>query len=212
MAKSISPQAALDFLGAISKEEARKAGKTRYVATEPCKYGHVAERWVSDDACVECHLLHRKQRYQRDPQNFAANSRKWRSSEKGKAYSLAYNRKWAQANPKNVIVNRERAKLRHQARMKDDPAYAEKYREANRIKNAEAKRKRDLRRAGELPPDRCEICGKASKEICFDHCHQTGRFRGWLCHQCNHVLGLANDSPDLLRRMAQYLEKQIVAS
>jgi len=207
MAKPIPPQTALDFLGALSKEDAIAAGKKRYRSGEPCKFGHAGERWVSDDACVECHLLHRKERYQRDPTGFATNSRKWRKSEKGKAYSLAYNREWAAANPKNIIVNRERAKERHKRRMQEDPVYAEKYRAANLVKNTRAKERRDLKRAGELPPERCEICGKRAEEICFDHCHQTGKFRGWLCHTCNRLLGLAGDSPEVLRRLAEYLER-----
>jgi len=211
MAKPIPPQAALDFLGALSKEEAIAAGKKRYRSGEPCKYGHVSERWVSDDACVECHLLHRKERYKQDAENFAANSRKWRKTEEGKAYSLAYNRKWAADNPKRIAVNRERAKERHKRRMQEDPVYAAKYRAANLIKNTRAKERRDLKRAGGPPSDRCEICGATADEICFDHDHATGKFRGWLCHTCNRVLGLIGDSRKRLRAMDEFLERHGVA-
>jgi len=37
-----------------------------------------------------------------------------------------------------------------------------------------------------LPPDLCECCNqKSTRGFHFDHCHETGRFRGWCCHQCN---------------------------
>lgn len=39
-----------------------------------------------------------------------------------------------------------------------------------------------------------------------DHDHETGKVRALLCHQCNKSLGLANDNPDKLRSMAEYLE------
>lgn len=30
--------------------------------------------------------------------------------------------------------------------------------------------------------------------------------RGLLCHRCNRILGMANDNPDILRRLADYLD------
>lgn len=38
-----------------------------------------------------------------------------------------------------------------------------------------------------------------------DHCHKTGRIRGLLCHGCNVALGRVEDSPETLRRLADYL-------
>ncbi len=70
-----------------------------------------------------------------------------------------------------------------------------------------------LRRKGQPQPlwpvtERCELCGNAQthKILCLDHCHATGRFRGWLCDPCNTALGLFRDNPVLLRRAAYYLE------
>jgi hypothetical protein len=44
----------------------------------------------------------------------------------------------------------------------------------------------------------------------FDHCHTTGRFRGWLCRNCNVTLGLVGDDPNKLRALADYLEKHLL--
>jgi Recombination endonuclease VII. len=52
--------------------------------------------------------------------------------------------------------------------------------------------------------DRCEICGTESK-IFFDHSHATGAHRGWICHDCNLVLGWAKDNPETLKKAAAYL-------
>jgi predicted small metal-binding protein len=35
----------------------------------------------------------------------------------------------------------------------------------------------------------------------------TGRARGLLCHKCNRSIATADDKPEVLRRLADYLEK-----
>ena len=55
-------------------------------------------------------------------------------------------------------------------------------------------------------PPKCEVCGRKATTY-LDHCHRTNKLRGWLCVQCNSVLGYVDDSPVVLRRLALYLEK-----
>ena len=43
--------------------------------------------------------------------------------------------------------------------------------------------------------------------FCMDHDHETGEFRGWLCHLCNAALGWFEDDSNRLRRAVNYLEK-----
>ena len=61
-------------------------------------------------------------------------------------------------------------------------------------------------------PNQCEICGALGsdfkKGLCLDHDHKTDKFRGWICTRCNSALGFVKDSPELLRRLAYYLENQ----
>lgn len=58
---------------------------------------------------------------------------------------------------------------------------------------------------------RCAICrttepkGKGGWHV--DHCHDSGKIRGLLCHFCNFVLGNAKDNPEILRAAADYLER-----
>lgn len=40
-----------------------------------------------------------------------------------------------------------------------------------------------------------------------DHNHKTGAVRGILCLHCNITLGHARDNPELLRKLADYLER-----
>ena len=53
----------------------------------------------------------------------------------------------------------------------------------------------------------CDICGRElkGKQMHYDHDHQTGYFRGWLCLQCNSGLGMFQDSPRLLTKAIHYL-------
>lgn len=59
--------------------------------------------------------------------------------------------------------------------------------------------------------NRCAIC-RATKaggrgRFHVDHCHETGRNRGLLCHLCNVALGNARDDVRILFAMIEYLGK-----
>ena len=56
----------------------------------------------------------------------------------------------------------------------------------------------------------CEICGveeeKLARKLSYDHCHKTGKFRGWLCSNCNRGIGLLKDDVELLKKAVKYIE------
>jgi len=58
-------------------------------------------------------------------------------------------------------------------------------------------------------PDICECCGKTQpgRALSFDHCHDSGEFRGWLCVQCNVGIGALGDTEEGLMRAIAYLKK-----
>jgi len=68
-------------------------------------------------------------------------------------------------------------------------------------------RERKLARvAGRPRPDVCDVCDGGGR-IYFDHHHGSDAFRGWLCLSCNVALGHVKDDPELLRKLAEYLER-----
>ncbi len=59
-------------------------------------------------------------------------------------------------------------------------------------------------KAGRKKPSQCELCGRGGK-ICFDHDHTTGKFRGWICQNCNSALGMIKDNVQTLKLMIEYI-------
>lgn len=57
--------------------------------------------------------------------------------------------------------------------------------------------------------NKCKICKieLIKKHTHLDHCHETGKIRGFLCSQCNHGIGRFNDSLELLDKAVDYLKK-----
>jgi hypothetical protein len=51
---------------------------------------------------------------------------------------------------------------------------------------------------------RCFTCDKET-DLNIDHCHKSGTIRRLLCRNCNLILGLAGDNPDIIERLAAYL-------
>ena len=62
--------------------------------------------------------------------------------------------------------------------------------------------------AGRPRPVVCEVCGDPNR-IVYDHDHKTGKFRGWICHNCNLVLGHARDDIKVMYKLIAYLKKNI---
>lgn len=63
-----------------------------------------------------------------------------------------------------------------------------------------------IRLTGRKRPKCCEVCHRHGQPIHYDHCHKSGLFRGWLCRDCNAVLGYVRDSSKILRNLADYLD------
>lgn len=55
----------------------------------------------------------------------------------------------------------------------------------------------------------CAICGihetKTEKRLCVDHCHDTGKVRGLLCHKCNTSIAQFEREPERLLKAYDYL-------
>jgi len=121
-----------------------------------------------------------------------------------------------------VCENKERgdrAKLKNLTVVKDATYYANLERVKSLRKNYtrqyRAKKygitEADLDRMELEQDNKCYLCDKDAIESSFgtlviDHSHNTGKVRKLLCSACNALLGAAKDSPEFLRKCANYIE------
>lgn len=123
---------------------------------------------------------------------------------------------------KNAWYKKNNERLRKQAR-DYYAANPEKIKEYQRIgylkyKDRVLDRKRyrkygitgdEFRKIAKKQKGKCPICKrKLDKNPSVDHNHVTGKIRGLICNPCNLAIGNAEDSPDRLRAMANYLENK----
>lgn len=106
--------------------------------------------------------------------------------------------------------NRDELRAAHHAYIRDDNGKpnAKYLHKKKRIIEMRAIDRETL--AGRPRPLACEVCGGPPSDkrgMTFDHCHTTGRFRGWLCRNCNLALGYVRDNSQLLRALADYLDR-----
>ena len=129
---------------------------------------------------------------------YKARTKMYRASPKYQVYQKSW-----ESNPKNMAWRKARQSTperKARAKVQRSTLWAKAQIIANRC-----------RMPIEIPnrphPESCECCGNISERtLHLDHCHNTGRFRGWCCHQCNTGNGIA-DNPKLLRLRALYVER-----
>ena len=63
----------------------------------------------------------------------------------------------------------------------------------------------DYNNLSEAQDHLCAICLSKKSPLHVDHCHTTGKVRGLLCFSCNTLLGVAKDSPNILKSAITYL-------
>jgi hypothetical protein len=115
----------------ISRADAKRRGLKRYLTGQPCPHGHVAERRVSDFACVECAAGRE-----------AARPRRHRKRDR------EYMRRWREAHPDNLRAYAEKARGRPRTdaiRERQARYYAEQ-RDACRALQAKNRAERRARR------------------------------------------------------------------
>jgi len=96
----------------------------------------------------------------------------------------------------------------------------------NPVRSRESARNRSIKHAYGITPDdynkllmaqdnKCAVCGTDIqtynmghiKHFAVDHDHTTGKIRGLLCHNCNRSIGLLKEDPEVLRKAANYIER-----
>lgn len=125
----------------------------------------------------------------------------------------AYKRRWAKTKGAE-------SRRKSRAKWQKSQSYQERratYRErhAEYLKTEAGKRAKRRGRGQPEPtrpmPHRCECCGLSDlvfkKTLFLDHCHDTGKFRGWICDNCNLGIGRLNDNLEGVKKAVAYLEK-----
>ena len=65
----------------------------------------------------------------------------------------------------------------------------------------------DIRKVAPPQSDRCDCCGEKKEKLFIDHCHETDKFRGWLCINCNVGISRLGDNIEGLKRAIEYISK-----
>lgn len=108
-----------------------------------------------------------------------------------------------------TACSRDREKRRWHEQQSYMRAKQKRWREKNPDYGKQRHRRNREEAAGRPMPDACELCEALRGEaaLCFDHDHETGEFRGWLCTRCNTALGKLGDTLESLKRAVAYLER-----
>ena len=140
---------------------------------------------------------------------------------------LAYQREWRRrdkkVNPQSYRDQSKRVREKRAldpVRLKKYLDYQRKYANEKRAKFTDYYKTYRLKAYGLTQADyhrmldaqgwKCVLCSVSfedKRKICIDHCHNSKKVRGLLCHNCNLFLGNAQDDPDLMRRGAEYVER-----
>jgi hypothetical protein len=136
-----------------------------------------------------------------------------------------YHREWRAANSEKVqrqqrkhYLSHRKKRLANSARWKEqNPELVQEYstRKDRRAIRAAARRRYQAKERGwaecteyPAPPtdNKCAICHREAL-LCLDHDHETGKFRGYICRDCNMALGKLGDTTEAIRRVLAYLER-----
>lgn len=156
----------------MSRSEAREAGLKRYTLSTPCVKGHVCDRYVCDNKCVECARLQLQERYRKNTEKEKIRSKVYRDTN---IDQIKVRRKESvkQLRKEKPELFREYEK-RKREKIKTDPVKLEKERKRQRdkqlraYKNDPEKMKDRVRQYRTATPERIqqsrESCKRYKKE------------------------------------------------
>lgn len=89
----------------ITRKEAIEQGRKEYFTGEPCKNGHLVERWVYGNTCKQCKLNSDRKYKKKNRDRLNAHARKYLEQNREEI-----NRRQRERIRKNAKINRERTK------------------------------------------------------------------------------------------------------
>lgn len=141
-----------------------------------------------------------------------------RDPEKHKDYARRWMQEWKNKNPEKYRARvretqpkRNEAAKKYRASAKGQRTLRERYYQRNYGISASAYDRMFTEQNG-----LCFICRRPEKRrgragemspLEVDHNHETGQIRKLLCHACNVAIGFLEESPDRMRRLAEYIEE-----
>ena len=196
-----------------SRKEALDIRALSYFTGKPCVHGHLSERFASSGQCKGCikekwalgesaREAKKENRFYDGPPCVRCGGTQRYTSGDGCAACLrqrSANR--FRALPKELQQIKNRLSRSYRARKRAGLVTGRVRLDKMELLAAKAKRT-------EGRPAVCEACGERPAKA-HDHCHKAGHWRGWLCTRCNLALGLAEDSPERLERLAEYLRHRM---
>ena len=133
-----------------------------------------------------------------------------------RAYRAEIARNWRKSNPQSSRASACRyRKANPEMMLSSNKKWHSKHPDANKLKQRKYNKLPEPTRSEPLI---CDVCKKPETRrhkdtgklfaLALDHCHQTGKFRGWLCSRCNSTLGRYQDDIAVFLNMADYLIRE----
>jgi hypothetical protein len=145
-----------------------------------CGFTSDFPKWLLGNTCHECTKENKRAYYRAKPEHY-------------RALTSAY----AKANPDKLKAYNARTK---------------EYRRWRVIEKKYGINQKDFDAMFDAQGKCCALCktpepnaGRFGWQI--DHCHDSGKVRGILCHNCNVGLGNLRHNPRLMRTAAEYIER-----
>lgn len=186
--------------------DAAASGIRYFYTGKPCKHGHVGPRYTAGGSCAICTRTNNAKRAGREFEGIG--NRAKQNASRVAAYKIS-----------NKIYEGRPCKLGHTTRFTASANCVECNKISAQKRKDQAKYKRIEKEYGLTKEEyarfvlvnggACAIClEKPTRKSAMhvDHCHKTGRLRGFLCSRCNQALGLMRDNIDLLKKAIEYLK------
>lgn len=181
----------------ITREEAVVMGQARYFTGLPCQHGHVAERFVSNGRCHECHRLRKQQLRACAPDKYRAKSRQkyqieaarfrtYRKNYYNRASEIERERRkdYYHSNKELEIQRNQNWKAANKVRVKIAQQLWRKENHA-KVLAANSKRRAGINQAAPSWVD------KAQLEAIYKKCKQLSKDTG-IKHHVDHIVPLKN--------------------
>ena len=124
----------------ITKREAIEQGLKRYFTGKPCKWGHVAERFVICRGCIECKKKHGRQYHLDNKEGISEKKKQYRLENKEMIHDQ--NKRWWQKNKDMQSERLKKWRLENKEKVKEySREYKKKYIQDNKDNISEYKKR-----------------------------------------------------------------------